>query len=340
MWRWIVLLSISLGIVSVAYTQESVDSVPGVSAEAVAAYPEPNVTPLYAEDKVLYDRIYRRVTPSLQFYDAPGGNLIEDLGVGFNFVTSMGVTQGEWEQVGADRWMRASDLSSDVNVSRFAGVLLPETPLPYTMAWTLRHLRASSTPGGEENPDYDFMYRYTRVNLYSSVEVDGSLWYQIGDNQWLHQFDVAKLTPIERPEGVTTNKWVSVDLYEQSLIAYEGTRPVFATLISSGLNDWPTNTGLFNVYHRSERGIMAGAEGRPDFYYLEEVPWSMYFDHDIALHGAYWHDGFGYRRSHGCVNMTITDANWVYRWSSDVRDFSNPDSPDLAVYVYSSGDYQ
>ena len=49
----------------------------------------------------------------------------------------------------------------------------------------------------------------------------------------------------------------------------------------------------------------------------------MYFDGDIALHGAYWHDGFGYRKSHGCVNMTITDAHWLFQWAEDEYDFAN-----------------
>ena len=311
----------------------------GIDPAIIEAYPEPNVEPLYPQDNMLYDRVYRRVNNSLQMFDNPNGSIVQDMGKGFNFVTLAGVSQPEWEQVTTDRWMRTTDLSEEVTISRFGGVFFPENPLPYQMAWTLRHLRASSTPGADENPDNEFMYRYTRVNLYTSVEVDGKLWYQIGVNKWVHQFDVARPLPVERPEGINTEKWVSVDLYEQSVIAYEGTQPVFATLISSGLAEWPTNEGLFNVYFRRERTLMSGAEGLPDFYYLEEVPWTMFFDDDIALHGTYWHDGFGYRRSHGCVNMSITDSNWLYRWSSDVRDFNNPDSVDIAVYGYSSGTY-
>ena len=65
----------------------------------------------------------------------------------------------------------------------------------------------------------------------------------------------------------------------------------------------------------------------------------MYFDGDIGLHGTYWHDGFGYRQSHGCVNLSVTDAKWLYEWAADVRDFSDPDSKDLTVYVFSSGEY-
>ncbi|MEO0596383.1 MAG: L,D-transpeptidase, partial [Chloroflexota bacterium] len=72
----------------------------------------------------------------------------------------------------------------------------------------------------------------------------------------------------------------------------------------------------------------------------EDVPWTMFFDGDIGLHGTYWHDGFGYRQSHGCVNMSILDAHWLFHWSSDVRDFEVEDSPDLSVHVYSSGEYE
>jgi hypothetical protein len=312
---------------------------PGVSDDVIAAYPEPNVNPLNPDDSLLYDRIYRRVNGSLAVYDGAGGNLVEDLGLGFTYVTLNGSTQGDWAQIGENRWMSDSSLSEDVLISRFAGVRLPAEGLPYMMAWTLRHLRASEVAGADESDNNPFMYRYTRVSLYAETVIDGSVWYQIGVDQWVQQYDVARILPIERPEATTTDKWVSVDLYEQVLIAYEGETPVFATLVSSGMAEWPTNEGDFNVYLRKERTTMSGADGLPDFYLLEEVPWTMFFDKDIALHGTYWHDGFGYRHSHGCVNMSIMDAHWIYDWSSDVRDFTVEDSPDLAVHVYSSGQY-
>jgi hypothetical protein len=71
------------------------------------------------------------------------------------------------------------------------------------MAWTLRHLRPSLVPGGDESDLNPFLYRYATVSLYTYVEVEGKRWYQIGKDQWVHQFDVAKITPIERPEALT-----------------------------------------------------------------------------------------------------------------------------------------
>jgi hypothetical protein len=310
----------------------------GLPPEMLAAYPEPNVDALPITESDLYDRVYRRMAGGSQIFDAPGGGVIETLGAGFTFITVNGM-QGDWTQIDEGQWVPNNVLTDDVLISRYSGVFLPEEDLPYPMAWTMKHLYPSTAPGGEPWPDNPFLYRYTRVNLYTSVEVDGKRWYQIGENQWVHQFDVAKITPIARPAGVDTTKWVGVDLYEQTLIAYEGDRPVFSTLVSSGLKDWPTNEGLFNVYLRYPRTTMSGAQQQEDFYFLQEVPWTMYFDGDIALHGTYWHDGFGYRHSHGCVNMSITDAKWLYDWSDDEFDFSVPNDNGMAVYVYSSGTY-
>lgn len=335
-----ILLLIIFGGVFLSAAEHTTAQQYGIPDSTIAAYPQPDVTPLFVDDSLLYDRIYRRVESTFLLYDAPNGNVAQNLGNGYSFVTLAGAgTQGAWTQVTADGWVQTSSLTENVAVSRFAGVRLPADGLPYTMAWTLRHLRAAQTPGGEASQANPFLYRYTRVNIYAIVEVGGYNWYQIGPGQWVHQFNVAKILPQARPAEVTTTKWISVDLYEQVLVAYEGETPVFATLISSGLPEWSTNEGTFNVWHRVERTIMSGAYNRPDFYYLQDVPYSMYFDGDIALHGTYWHDGFGYRQSHGCVNLSITDAYWVWNWSRDVRDFSQPESPDLSVHVFSSGTY-
>ena len=108
-----------------------------------------------------------------------------------------------------------------------------------------------------------------------------------------------------------------MNLYEQSLAAYEDGQMVYATLVSSGLNRWPTRPGSFRIYDKLTLDHMSGAfeSDKSDYYSLEDVPWVMYFDGERALHGAYWHDGFGYKRSHGCVNLSPSDAYWLYQWA-------------------------
>ena len=146
----------------------------------------------------------------------------------------------------------------------------------------------------------------------------------------MKQTYVSIIEPSPRPEEIGADEyWVEVDLYEQNFVAYEGDRMVYAGLVSSGLNKWPTYEGLFQVWERHMTATMAGAEGRVDYYVVEDVPHTMYFDFDIALHGAYWHDRFGYKHSHGCVNMPLRDAEWVYFWSENAPN-------DLWVWVHTS----
>jgi hypothetical protein len=79
-------------------------------------------------------------------------------------------------------------------------------------------------------------------------------------------------------------------------------------------------------------------------YSVADVPWTMYYDRDFALHTAYWHDGFGSPRSHGCVNLSPRDARLLYHWSSpDVPPgwttvYGNTDVPGSLVRVRSNRD--
>ncbi len=145
------------------------------------------------------------------------------------------------------------------------------------------------------------------------MKVDQWDWYLVGPGQWLPQQKVARVVPATRPKDAT-DKWVSVDLFEKVLTAYEGDRLVFATLVSPGLPQWQTNVGVFKVWKRLTTAPMSGAMGQPDFYSLPAVPYVMYFDNDISLHGTYWHDGYGFNHSHGCVNLSISDAHWIFNW--------------------------
>lgn len=309
-----------------------------IDATAISAYPAPNVEQLYAPENLLTDRSYQRVTEAVEILNAPGGAPVRTLDAGFNFVTA-GASQDGWTLINQEQWVRSEALRG-TRPSSFAGVRIVDADLPYPFAWMLLNTVPSRQPGAEPTAGDLAILRYTLVNLYTTVTVDDWEWYQVGVDQWIEQRQVARYLPIDRPADVDTNRWVSVDLYEQIIIAYEDETPVFATLVASGLSEWATNEGLFHVYVRYPRTVMSGARGQPDFYYLEEVPWTMYFDGDIGLHGTYWHDRFGYRASHGCVNLSIADAYWLYDWSSAEIDLTVPNDTGAAVYVYSSGEYR
>lgn len=112
------------------------------------------------------------------------------------------------------------------------------------------------------------------------------------------------------PEGARPSRWIQVDLSEQSLTAWEGDAPVRRILISSGTALHPTVTGSFRIYYKTRTMTMRG----PD-YHLPDVPSVMLFHEGYALHGAYWHVSFGTPISHGCVNMTLPDAAWLFDWA-------------------------
>ncbi|NNE17500.1 MAG: L,D-transpeptidase [Myxococcales bacterium] len=120
----------------------------------------------------------------------------------------------------------------------------------------------------------------------------------------------------KRPSGVPANgKWIHVDLGEQTLVAYEGNRPVYATVISSGKEGYEPPTGLFEVQQKYISTTMNATDPIDGFYEVEEVPWTLYYHRGYALHGAYWHTDFGKVRSHGCTNIAPVDARWLYYWS-------------------------
>ena len=109
-------------------------------------------------------------------------------------------------------------------------------------------------------------------------------------------------------------RWIDVNLSTQTIVAYEGDTPVFSTLVSTGMWNFPTVTGDFHTYLKYESQDMNGYLLGYD-YYLTDVPYVMYFYEDYAIHGAYWHNSFGTPMSHGCVNVSPVDAGWLFEWA-------------------------
>jgi len=105
--------------------------------------------------------------------------------------------------------------------------------------------------------------------------------------------------------------WIDVDLSQQRVYAYEGDTLVNSFVVSTGTWQTPTVTGKFKVWIKVRSQAMSGPG-----YYLPDVPYVMYFYKDYGLHGTYWHNNFGTPMSHGCVNLTIPDAEWLYNFSS------------------------
>lgn len=121
-----------------------------------------------------------------------------------------------------------------------------------------------------------------------------------------------------------TAKWIDVDLSEQRVVVYKGKKAVRAFIVSTGLPETPTVQGTFRIHMKVRSQTMSGGSPQYGYYYLPNVEWVQYFYADYAFHGTYWHDNFGEPMSHGCVNMTNDDAQWLFDWAEPAWNESGP----------------
>jgi hypothetical protein len=151
----------------------------------------------------------------------------------------------------------------------------------------------------------------------------GRLHYETQDGKYVSDLDASRLDPARRMPawGKNGEKWLDVNITKQTLVAYDGTKPVYATLISSGeagLEDHSRSTatkrGIFRIHTKHLSSTMSSSEVGEEFE-LRDVPYVQYFEEGYALHGAYWHDRFGTPKSHGCLNVSPEDARWLFSFT-------------------------
>lgn len=215
---------------------------------------------------------------------------------------------------------------------------LGEVTVPYTQ----------SLLPSKDMQAWETLYRlyFQSVHWITGVDEgpDGEPWYRLSDEllkidyhvpaKHVRLIDDTELTPIsaDLPPG---KKSILVNLIDQTLTAFEGEEVVLHTEVSTGLpnlgpvSGLPTDTprGLFNIDPKVPAKHMGDGRitSEIDAYELPGVPWVCFFEHmtGVAFHGTYWHDNFGSRMSHGCVNMRVEDAKWLYRWSTPVAEPSD-----------------
>jgi LysM repeat protein len=110
-------------------------------------------------------------------------------------------------------------------------------------------------------------------------------------------------------EGIE-GKWIEIDLTHSTVTAWQGAIPMRTLLVSLGLPWTPTPPGRFSILSKYPIVDMSGPG-----YYVPGVPHTMFFYKGYAIHGAYWHFNWGQPMSHGCVNLGLGDAAWIYNWT-------------------------
>jgi hypothetical protein len=207
--------------------------------------------------------------------------------------------------------------------------ILGEVTVPYVRAYRCNSAGA-----------YERVYRlyYQSTHWITGIVAGpmGTMLYRLLDD-WLrvnYYVQAVALTPMPPDTyspfafpGARDEKRIVIDLNRQILTAFENDRIVLQTKVATGKpragdpKDKPTTTpiGSFRIRNKLPSRHMGNGAITDDIfaYELPGVPWTMIFHQDgYALHGAYWHNNFGTRMSHGCVNMRYTDAQWLFRWTS------------------------
>ncbi len=173
------------------------------------------------------------------------------------------------------------------------------------------------------------------LKIDETIMVDDVPWHKIIFDEWLRYpkrhkgnwYVAGTYVTVVEAEGTRvissttppTNKSIVVDRSEQMLYAYDGDSLFMSATTSTGLDSTPTPRGVFSVYKKTPSRYMQGPLpniNSDDYYDLPGVPWNLYFTEGGAvIHGAYWHDRFGTKYSHGCVNLSPEIARTVYEWA-------------------------
>ena len=241
-----------------------------------------------------------------------------------------------WRTTGGDLIPSSSIIT--MGWSKFRGVVIEDAAkMP---AWVRSHdnpreaVVTRDAPKGKRNGS---LAPRTVVNV---LETDGD-WVRVGEDAWILRKDLRATAIAEAPEGIAEDeKWFDVDLDDQVIVAYEGTKPVYATMVSTGKYGHATPVEITRIQSKLERTTMTS--DKQDVYSVADVPWTMFYDGNYALHTSYWHDGFGSVRSHGCINLAPYDARTLFRWSSPdvppgwIAVKGDADNPGSLVRVHSA----
>lgn len=228
-----------------------------------------------------------------------------------------------WKRIGKRRFIqtRRGELVPRGDMYRYrpsdyAGRHLKGRPaLPMGCTTKYKHAPVRAAPSHRARR-VDRLKHHSWVRIHEVRGRGKRRFYRIEPGRWVAARHVQRVHFSAPPKGVgPTDRWVEVLLGHQTLVAYEGGRPVFATLVSTGRWHHQSPRGLFRVRTKVAMAAMNNRKGAGELYRVDDVPWIQYFHQGYALHGTYWHNGFGQPKSHGCINLSPKDSRWLFDWA-------------------------
>ncbi len=172
---------------------------------------------------------------------------------------------------------------------------------------------------GDELPWRSMLKATTKQRVFAGVH-----YHELEDGSYVSDKDGVRLDPIKKmPKWAKDGeRWIEINIAKQTLLAVDGQKPVYATLVSTGAgglesaetSPYVTPRGIFRIHTKHVAATMDSKVPEAEFE-LRDVPYIQYFKDGYALHAAYWHDQFGMPRSHGCINLAPIDAKWLFQFT-------------------------
>lgn len=246
-----------------------------------------------------------------------------------------------WIKTSKNRWVAAKDLFA-AHPSGFSGETIGEGGR-LDFGWVVVDRTSARSKPGAGAKAAGVRTRFERVAIAEVKGTGPNAWVRVSKDgepdAWLLAREIARPSMAPRPAEVAADeRWIDVELASQTLVAYEGERPVFATLVSTGRgpqgSDTATPVGTSRIWVKLQSSTMDNLERRDDvdardrdtaggddnddnrLYSLDDVPYVQFFNKAVALHGVFWHRNFGRVQSHGCVNLAPKDARFLFGFTS------------------------
>ncbi len=263
-----------------------------------------------------------------RYFFAPNGGAIlytrptvdsgtaRELDPGWGIATTRDTHHANWAQTPGGHWVSLNEVSP-ARPSAFHGESVSGG---LALGWVIAS--PARVYGGKPRRPRSTLSRQSHFDVREVEKVGTQRWVRISDDdEWLRAQDAAIPEIMSPPKELNSprERWIDISLASQTLVAYEGDKPVYATLVSTGRGT-PGNvtpTGTFRVWVKIRSSTMDNIEreGVSRHYSMDEVPYVQFFSKDIALHAAYWHRDFGKKRSHGCVNLSPLDARVLFAFT-------------------------
>ncbi|MEM7156512.1 MAG: L,D-transpeptidase family protein [Myxococcota bacterium] len=242
----------------------------------------------------------------------------------YAFVKRRRLRSGAMLYTPSKRVVREADIKR-MKPSDFAGRDVASRPIPagVVMSWSITWpFAAVHAEPKESSPVTGKLPLHEELMVHDEPKTErGLTWYPVAEPHtgWVQAEQIRRWNPMKAPADVEAlEPWIDVDLSQQVLALRRGGEVEFVTLISSGNWKHATPRGIFRLESKWAFADMRSRAGDDDTYYVEGVPWAMYFRGRYALHGTFWHNRFGRRTSHGCINLSAHDARYVYERTAPI----------------------